>query len=163
VTILKRSRGRRERGQGLVEMALVLPVFLLLIVSFFDLGQAVFAYNTLTNAAREGARFAIVNQDETAIKDWAKSQTRIVELNDPSVSVTFWVPGPDGAPGTEQCATVAVGCVAVVSFEATYVPITPIVRDIVFPTGVTFTAQAVLAVEYACPNATFSAAQCPKA
>jgi hypothetical protein len=79
------------------------------------------------------------------------------------VSVTFWVPGPDGAPGTDQCATPAVGCVAVVSFEATYVPITPIVRDIVFAGGVTFTAQAVLAVEYACPNSTFTADQCPKA
>ena len=34
------------------------------LVALFDLGRAVFSYNTLTNAAREGARMAIVNQDK---------------------------------------------------------------------------------------------------
>ena len=57
-----RHGGRRPRGQGLIEFALVIPIFLLLLVALFDLGRAVFAYNTLTNAAREGARMAIVNQ-----------------------------------------------------------------------------------------------------
>ena len=59
-------------------------------VALFDLGRAVFAYNTLTNAAREGARIAIVNQYTPSIVARAKSQTNIVELDDPSVSVTFW-------------------------------------------------------------------------
>lgn len=51
---------RRSRGQGLVEFALVLPVFLAILLSIFDLGRAVWANDALANAAREGARYAIV-------------------------------------------------------------------------------------------------------
>lgn len=153
-----------SRGQALVEFALVIPIFLLLLVSLFDLGRAVFAYNTLTNAAREGARIAIVNQDKPTIMARAKEQTAIVELNDPSVKVDFWQMAADGTPDTTRsCNLVAVGCLAVVSFEATYVPITPMVGNLIFGGGVTFTAKSVLSIEYRCPNETFlTAAQCPK-
>lgn len=159
-------RRRFERGQALVEFALVIPIFLLLLVALFDLGRAVFAYNTLTNAAREGARLAIVNQYEPSIIARAKQQTAIVELNDPSVDIDFFQVKPDGSPDTSvPCATIAVGCLAVVSFEATYQPITPFVSNIIFKNGVTFEAQAVLSVEYSCPlvQTDYSAALlCPK-
>lgn len=45
-------------GQSLVEMALLLPILLLLMVGMLDLGRAFYAYITITNAAREGARYA---------------------------------------------------------------------------------------------------------
>jgi Flp pilus assembly protein TadG len=147
-----------------VEFALVLPVFVLTLVSLFDLGRGVFAYNTLTNAAREGARLAIVNQDVSLIVERAKSQTAIVELNDPSVTVAFYQVEEDGSPDLDNpCDLVAVGCLAVVSFEGTYQPITPMIGNIVFGDGVTFEARSVLSVEYRCPNADFpAAADCPK-
>lgn len=159
--------GRRtRRGQALVEFALVIPIFLLVMVALFDLGRAVFAYNTLTNAAREGARIAIVNQYRPSVIARAKQQTAIVELNDPSVQVNYYQVAPDGTPDTsDTCALVAVGCLAVVSFEATYQPITPMVGNIIFPSGVTFTATSVLEVEFSCPanpNDSVGAPQCPK-
>lgn len=159
-----RRRSRRSAGQSLVEFSLVLPVFILTLVALFDLGRGVFAYNTLTNAAREGARLAIVNQDVPLIVERAKNQTAIVELNDPSVSVAFYQMQGDGQPDeTNPCQLVAVGCLAVVSFEATYQPITPMIGNIVFGSGVTFRARSVLSVEYRCPNADFlTAAECPK-
>jgi Flp pilus assembly protein TadG len=155
---------RRSTGQGLVEFALVLPIFIFLLVSLFDLGRAVFAYNTLTNAAREGARLAIVNQDIPTIVARAKSQTAIVELNDPSVSVEFYQVNADGTPNLgDTCDLVAVGCVAVVRFEATYRPMTPIIANFIFGSGVTLEARSVLSVEYRCPNSDFpSASSCPK-
>ena len=61
-----RSPAPRARGQGLVEFALVFPVFILLLFGIFDLGRAVYAYNTIGDAAREGARVAIVNQIQTS-------------------------------------------------------------------------------------------------
>ena len=146
---------RGDRGQGMLEFALVIPLFLLIVIALFDLGRAVFAYNTLTNAAREGARIAIVNQYQPSIVARAKSQTNIVELDDPSVSVSFWQVGADGKPdhSKPQCNDlVAVGCLAVVRFEATYRPITPFVSNIVFGSGVTFTAVSQLSVEYSCPR-----------
>jgi Flp pilus assembly protein TadG len=154
---------RRARGQGLVEFALVFPIFLLVLVALFDLGRAVFAFNTLTNAAREGARLAIVNQDSNRIIARAKSQTAIVELNDPSVSISFRQATPNVDPLTNAvCSPAAVGCVAVVQFQATYTPITPIIGNILFKGGATFNAKAVLTVEYSCPSSTVAAADCPK-
>lgn len=54
------STRQSARGQSLVEIALVLPVFLLLVLGLLDVGRLVFAYNTLSQAAREGARLASV-------------------------------------------------------------------------------------------------------
>ena len=166
MSILWRFGRRRERsrGQALVEFSLVIPIFLLLLISLFDLGRAVFSYNTLTNAAREGARVAIVNQDIPTIVERAKQQSAMVELNDPSVKVAFYQIAEDGTADTsDPCNLVAVGCLAVVSFEATYMPITPFVSNIIFGNGVTFKAQSVLDVEYRCPNDTFTTPdQCPR-
>ena len=140
-------------------------------VALFDLGRAVFAYNTLTNAAREGARTAIVNQYTPSIVARAKSQTNIVELDDPSVSVTYWNVRSDGKPDTSksQCnSLVAVGCLVIVKFEATYRPITPFISNILFGNGVTFTATSQLSVEYSCPRdlsaptVAADAAACPR-
>ena len=58
----RRSGRDSSRGQGLAEFALIFPVMMLLLVAMFDAGRLVFAYNDITNAARVGARVAIVNQ-----------------------------------------------------------------------------------------------------
>lgn len=57
---------RRPAGQTLVEFALALPIIVLLFMGLFDFGRAIFAYNTVSNAARDGARVAIVDQSSTA-------------------------------------------------------------------------------------------------
>jgi len=54
-------RRGRSRGQGLVEFALVLPVFLAILIGMVDLGRAVWANNSVANAAREAARYASVH------------------------------------------------------------------------------------------------------
>lgn len=60
--IRRRLPRHGQHGQSLVEFALVMPIIFLLIVAVFDMGRAVFAYTTLANAARQGARVAAVNQ-----------------------------------------------------------------------------------------------------
>jgi Flp pilus assembly protein TadG len=57
---LRRFRRRGERGVNIVEFALVVPVFLAFVFGLTELGRAVWYYNTLSNAAREGARYGIV-------------------------------------------------------------------------------------------------------
>ena len=47
---------RSERGQSLVELALVLPLLILLLAGMADLGRAFFSYIEITNAAQEGTR-----------------------------------------------------------------------------------------------------------
>ena len=55
------TRHDRSRGQAMVEFALVIPVFILLMVSLFDFGRVVWVNDTLATAAREAVRFAIVH------------------------------------------------------------------------------------------------------
>lgn len=56
---------KHSRGQALVEFALVIPLFILLLVAIFDLGHVVWANNALATAARESARFAVVHGGST--------------------------------------------------------------------------------------------------
>ena len=56
----RRSRFADERGQALLETALTLPLILLVAVSIFEFGRAYQTSQVLTNAAREGARVAIL-------------------------------------------------------------------------------------------------------
>lgn len=49
------SRTTRDRGQALVELALILPVAILFLGAVLDLGRVFYAQITVTNAAREGA------------------------------------------------------------------------------------------------------------
>jgi Flp pilus assembly protein TadG len=48
-------------GQALVEFALIVPLFLVLIFAVFDFGRVIWANDAVGNAAREAARYAIVH------------------------------------------------------------------------------------------------------
>ena len=64
---LRRSRLASSRGAQLVEMALLMPVLLLMLAGMFDIGFLLNHYAVVTNAAREGARAASVpgwNEDD---------------------------------------------------------------------------------------------------
>ena len=50
-----------DRAQALVEFALMLPIFLLVVTGLIDVARAVWQENTLAYAAREGTRYAIVH------------------------------------------------------------------------------------------------------
>ena len=58
-------RARPDRGQALVEFALVAPIQLLLIFAVADMARAWNVYQVITDAAREGARTAVI--DDPAI------------------------------------------------------------------------------------------------
>jgi Flp pilus assembly protein TadG len=47
---------RRERGQSLVETALILPILLLMFIGVLEVGWALRGYLTLLNASREALR-----------------------------------------------------------------------------------------------------------
>jgi Flp pilus assembly protein TadG len=57
---LTMASGRNERGQAVIEMALTLPLLLLVVFGIFDFGFMFQRYEVVTNAAREGARLAIL-------------------------------------------------------------------------------------------------------
>jgi Flp pilus assembly protein TadG len=57
----QRMRWRRDdRGTALIEMAFTLPLLLLISIGIIDFGRAFQTWQVLTNAAREGARVAVL-------------------------------------------------------------------------------------------------------
>ena len=54
-------RIRDEQGNALIETAVTLPIVLLIAVGIFDFGRAYQTWQILTNAAREGARVAVLS------------------------------------------------------------------------------------------------------
>ena len=59
---------RAEKGQAMVEFALVLPLLLALLCGIVDFGWLYYNQITLNNAAREGARYAVIHYDPS--EDW---------------------------------------------------------------------------------------------
>lgn len=53
-------RWHRERGAALLETAIALPLVLLVSVGIFEFGRAFQTWQVITNAAREGARVAVL-------------------------------------------------------------------------------------------------------
>jgi TadE-like protein len=58
---MKTNRWRGRAGQSLVEMAMVLPILAILTFGLVDFGRGYYFQVSITNAAREGARVAILN------------------------------------------------------------------------------------------------------
>lgn len=131
--------GTDARGQSMVEFALILPVFVLILVGVFDLGRAVYAYNTINNAAREAARLAIVDQTIAHIKAEAIGASVALDLGLADIDVDFRsVATPDQADtcsgdvaGDNNNTDAIVLCVAVVTVNYDYQAATPIVGNII--------------------------------
>lgn len=87
-----KSKEKREEGQAMVEFALVLPVFLLILCGIIDFGWLFYNQLSLNNACREGARYAVVNTAEgastQAIENHIKNLTTSVFAND-GVDITI--------------------------------------------------------------------------
>ena len=96
---LRRLMGE-GRGQSLVELALLLPVLLILVLGTIDFGRVFFAYISVTNAARNGADYAAEGQAATADLDGIRT-TALADTGDlPNTSPTN--PGVAVATGTDS-------------------------------------------------------------
>jgi Flp pilus assembly protein TadG len=71
-------RGRGDGAAALVEFAIILPVFFLLVFGIMEFGYAFFQQLDVRHGAREGARLAAVNYKTTANPTPADQATQIV-------------------------------------------------------------------------------------
>ena len=75
-----------QRGQALVEMALVGLLFLIVFFGIIEFSRALFTYNTIVQSTRAAARWAVVNvQSDTDAANIARTKN-IVVYSDPDVS-----------------------------------------------------------------------------
>jgi hypothetical protein len=118
-----KSTAQATYGQALVEAALVLPLLILMMVGLFDLGRAVYADSTLSNAARVGSRVAIVNQNVSQIQDAVVTKAAALDLVPADVSVSFRSDPTDPA---SICSPMRIGCVAFITVTYDFHPAVPI-------------------------------------
>jgi Flp pilus assembly protein TadG len=158
-----RFEGISDRGQSLVEFALVLPLLLLLVFGIIDAGRLIFTYNDVSNAARSGVRTAIVNQSttgsntcDTTAPDAYPTGCAIASavglaLTAADVCVDYRaVTTPAPSPCVTNVGTPAFGSVARVQVTGHYQAITPIIGQIIGPMDVTSTSE--VSVERVCSN-----------
>ena len=86
----------KSRGQALVEFAIVLPVFFLVVAGMFDLGLGVYSDLTLVNAAREGARLGVIEPGNTSAIE-TRVRAMAGNLDDSKLSVTVACERPSGS------------------------------------------------------------------
>jgi Flp pilus assembly protein TadG len=94
-------------GAAVVEFAIVAPVFFILVFGMIEYGRMVMVQQILTNASREGARYAVIleSNDTTAVQDKVTDYLESASINgSPTVTVDW----PAGGSGSNQPITVAV-------------------------------------------------------
>jgi Flp pilus assembly protein TadG len=96
-----RQNSRTDRGgAAMVETALVLPVFFMIVLGIVEFGRAMMVAQLLTNGAREGARLAVMadatnTSVETAVLDFVETSVGVPRGN---VTVTITVTAAAGNP-----------------------------------------------------------------
>jgi Flp pilus assembly protein TadG len=166
---MTRSKRPARNGQALAEFALVLPVLLLLIFGIIELGRVVFIYNSLADAARQGARVAAVNQRDTGsgskcdpldrpswtivacIRKTAVSFDLTYSPNSQNSNIQICYqqgnsacqakPADSGGTCKTRDPSAAPACLAVITVSYPYQPITPIINEIVGTVQMSSTSQ----------------------
>jgi len=76
------------RGQAMLEFALVLPILLFLVMGIIEFGRIFSAYLTITELAREGARYGVVGNTDASIKTLIKNRATAITLTDGDITIT---------------------------------------------------------------------------
>jgi Flp pilus assembly protein TadG len=151
---------RERRGQTLVEFALILPVFLLLLMGILDLGRAVYYNSTLSNDARDTARDGIVDQTCANLTNAAKSRVGM-----PNVTVDIEWLNPSTGAVIGNCPLVGlethagVNDVMHVTVRYDYTAATPLIGNLVGT--IHLKAESKFPVEATCVDDAIPA-NCPK-
>jgi Flp pilus assembly protein TadG len=100
---VRRAR-TRQRGQSIIEFAVVIPLFLLVVFALIDFSRLLFTYVSITNGARELARSVTITANPmTTVVAAFNNLTIIGGTTSPASSVTF-VPLSGGGSGSITCA-----------------------------------------------------------
>ena len=88
------SRSRRisttlnnEKGESAVEFALLLPILVLLIFGIIQFGFIFFHYISITHAAREGARWAALEQPDSEVRLRVKNSAPGLMIADADIKI----------------------------------------------------------------------------
>ncbi|WP_019413199.1 TadE/TadG family type IV pilus assembly protein [Paenisporosarcina sp. TG20] len=113
---------KSQKGQTLVETALIIPILLMILFGITDFGRIFHVYLTLDHAGREAARVATVGADDSIIKLKIKDATSGLDQDKLTISIT-----PEGKVNRLSGSDVAIELTYPVDF------LTPIIGQIIGP------------------------------
>jgi Flp pilus assembly protein TadG len=121
----------RTRGQSTVEFAVVATIFFMMIFGIIEGGRLLFTYHQLTNASREGARYAVAhgvaNEDAVGPGNFQAMTDRITNrttgLSADGMTVTAEWQGDARAGDRCPAGSNAAGCPVRVTVEYLYEPV----------------------------------------
>ena len=124
---------RKEKGQSLVEFALILPLLLLILAGVLDVARLYYVYVVLTDAASEGVSYAAINppadptdpEDPDTAEIRARTLSACTGVDDRVQSVTIDCP---------TCPGVASGDAITVTVSYRYAVMTPFL-NVMFDDG----------------------------
>jgi Flp pilus assembly protein TadG len=108
-----------QKGQSMVEVAIAMPLLILIVAGILDLGRAYFTFVTISDAAAEGAAYAALHPTETTqiIERASDASNGLVQLEYDMISI--------------QSGAVTPGNAITVTVEFEYELLTPIIREFV--------------------------------
>ena len=128
------ERGRSERGSTAVEFALIAVMFVILLMSIVEIARLMLVFNSVANAARAGARYAIVHgvdrtgsgvygpsgpgsttQVETVVQNFAKAGL----LTTSNLTITVTYPNGNNKAGSPVRVTVTYSYDALIPYFST--------------------------------------------
>lgn len=120
INLFKKLR-QSQRGQTLVELALILPILVVLLMSTIEFGRIFFTYLTVTHASREAARGTVIytGKDDTFIRQKVEESASWLIPADLVVEVT---------PSSPSSRTTGVPLTVAVSYPVELY--TPVLSDI---------------------------------
>ncbi|MBU9714007.1 TadE/TadG family type IV pilus assembly protein [Evansella tamaricis] len=79
---------RSEKGQSLVEFALVIPILLILIVGIVDVGRMLYTYSSLHFTAQETVRLGGLGNEDNVLRQFARDNFTAGDSSNLTVLIT---------------------------------------------------------------------------
>jgi len=131
--LIRKRKEKGEKGQALVEFALLVPIFLILLFAIVDFGMGFYSWITVTNSAREGARLGAVQATTDKIIERVELASDLIN-EDTQMTVTVGCGPSSDPPPTDPCPGLS-GESVVVRVDYDYDLITPLASLASFFTG----------------------------
>ncbi|MBS8266151.1 pilus assembly protein [Mesobacillus boroniphilus] len=125
---------RDERGQSLVETALILPVLIIILLGIIDFGRIMYSYAHLHMAAQETVRMGGLGKNDTEIVTFAKDYVTLNPIDQLRINIS---PG-DASRDSGDYVTV--------KLEYPFQFFTPFVSSL-FPSSLSIKAESTIRVE----------------
>jgi len=115
---------KAEKGQSLLEFALIVPILLIILAGVLDLGRLYYAYVAVTDAAAEGASYAAIhpqaNERAEVLQRAQEASGALVQIDPTMVQV--------------DCPAVAAGAPITVTVSYSFTVATPLL-NVMVPSG----------------------------